>query len=168
MKPIAKKTEKKFLIIFDLVVGVLTGIFGGIIVPILIFCLDPSFLTNVYIWITALGLLLFFGLISYFASFRPLMIFKKAKSIQAETDGEYIYFHGNKEAKIPLKEMEGTSIDISIPYLLSHEFIIHFVSEQYGKVIVDVPNYGVYKLYYVSNAKDVMMDIKKLIEDNLE
>lgn len=167
MKTIARKTEKKFLIIFDLIIGVITGIFGGIVVPVLIFCLDPSFLTNIYIWITVLGLFLFFGLITYFVSLRPLMIFKKTKNIQAETDGEYIYFHGNKEAKILLKEMEGTSIDISIPYLLSHEFIIHFVSEQYGKVIINVPNYGKYKLYFVSNAKDVMMDIKKVIEDNL-
>lgn len=167
MKTVAKKTDKKALIIFDLVVGILVGIFGGIVVPVLIFCLDPEFLTNIYIWITAIGLLLFFGLITYATAIRPLMLFKKSKEIQAETDGEYIYFYGNKEAKIPLKEMEGTSIDIQVPYLLSHEFIIHLVSEQYGKLIINVPNYGKYKLYYIANAKDVMYEIKNLIETKL-
>ena len=77
--------------------------------------------------------------------------------VLAETDGEYLYIHGKKEAQIPLSNIDYASVDISFPFVFSNEFlatlIVHQISEKYGDLILDIPEYGEYKMRFVSNVQ---------------
>lgn len=164
MKVIAKKTERKALILINLVIGVLILGAAFIVLPLGIFLKDPELLKNVYLVVTVLIAMLFFGLVGYFGFIRQLVLFKKAPAIQAETDGTYLYIYGKKEAKIPLKDLAGGDAVEVIPYIMSYEFIIHLISEEYGKVVLKVPNYGKFKLYFISKARDVAVEFLELIQ----
>lgn len=164
MKTIAKKTTKMTLIIIDLVIGILMTIIGFVILPVIMFTSEAELYKEPFMWGIVIVGMAFFGLVGYFANIRQLSLYKKSKEVQAETDGEYLYLYGNKEAKIPLKDMKEAEIDAVIPYMLSHEFLIHLVSDRYGKVVIKVPNYGKYKLYFISDVKETVQNIYSLIQ----
>ena len=74
-----------------------------------------------------------------------------------ETDGEYVYIHGKKQAKIPLSDIEGAVVTYHLPFIYSTELIAvlltHLFSEKYGDLSLDVPGYGSYRLRFVSRVK---------------
>lgn len=165
MKVLAQKTEKKILFIFDFIIGILIMIVGVVLLPVIIYTTDPELFKE---WIIILLLLIempFFILVGYFANIRQIFLYKKAPKIQAETDGQYLYLHGKQEIKIPLSDMKDAELDAVIPYRMSREFIIHLLSEKYGKVVIKVPNYGKFKLYFISGAEEVVQEIYRLIAE---
>lgn len=163
MEVVARKSQKMGLVIIQFIVGILLTGVGFIIIPIVLFGSDPEAVKDPFIWLVALICMAFFGLVGYFADIRQLILFKKSPDVQAETDGEYLYIHGKKEAKIPLVDMKDAELDSVEPYVMSHEFIVHLFSERYGKVIIKVPNYGKYKLYFISESKAVVLKISNLV-----
>lgn len=164
MKVIAKKTKKIALVVIDLIIGIIMTLLGFVILPVIMFTSDAQLYKEPLMWIIVVVGMLFFGLVGYFANIRQLILYKKSKDVQAETDGEYLYLYGNKEAKIPLADMKEAELDAVIPYMLSHEFIIHLVSDKYGKVVIKVPNYGKYRLYFISDANETVQYIYSLIQ----
>ena len=78
----------------------------------------------------------------------------------AETDGEYLYIHTKKEAKIPLSEIEMATVYVDLPYslvnkeVLLYNLIVHLGSENYGTVILELPGHGNYKMRFAANAED--------------
>ena len=89
---------------------------------------------------------------------RPCFIYRKLPEVLMETDGEYVYIHGKKQAKIPLSAFEGAVVTFQLPFIYSNEFVavllVHLFSEKYGDLILDVPEYGSYKLRFVSNVME--------------
>lgn len=164
MKVIARKTSKITLVIIDLVIGVIMMLGGFIILPVIIFTSDANLVQEPLAWALVAGEMVFFGLVGYFAYIRQLLLYKKSKEVQAETDGEYLYLHGNKEAKIPLTELKDAYIDSVVPYMLSYEFVLHLISDGYGKVVIEVPKHGTYKLYFISDVKETVQEMYALIQ----
>ena len=166
MKVLATKTKHFSVFVIELVLGMLMiAVVVGL--PIGIYFLDAALFTNLPFMAIILAIMLGFALVGYFFFMRPYQLYRKMPEIQAETDGEYLYIHSKKEAKIPLASMEGAYINSEIPNFMSNEFIIHLLSEQYGNVVIEVSGYGKYRLYYVSNAQDVASKIISLAENKI-
>ena len=170
MKVLVSKMEKLGLLKFVLIYYAIIYIALALAMPITILILDPSLFLNPTILAMVIGAVLFFGLIGYFTFIRPYIVYKKLPKVLAETDGEYVYFHGKKEAKISLNDLSYCYMDVHVPYVFQHgfirEFIIHKFSSNYGSIILDVPSYGSVKLQFVANAEDVAKKLLDYINQN--
>lgn len=162
MEALAVKTKKGTIIVIEMILGII--VMGAIFVgfPIYVFSIDAELIKNLFIWLLVLGVMLFFGSIGVLSFLRPYLRFRNLPEVQAETDGTYLYIHSKKEAKIPLSDMKDAEVDAETPLILSKEFMVHLISEEYGTVIIKVPNYGKYKLYFIANAKETVYKIYAL------
>ena len=114
--------------------------------------------------------MLFFSLIGYFTFIRPYIVYKKLPTVLAESDGEFVYFHGKKEAKISLNDLSYCYMDVNVPHIFQQgfirEFIIHKFSSNYGSITLDVPSYGTVKLQFVADAQEVADELLNYINQN--
>lgn len=156
MKPLVKKMSSLGILRVQMIIGAIVMAAVVVLLPLNIALNDASLLADPFvIGIVLIGMLMF-GSFAYFLFIRPYFIYRKLPAVLVETDGEYLYIHEKKEAKIPLSDLDGTTTFVHLPFLYSNEFIsvlvIHLVSEKYGDLDLDVPGYGSYKLRFVSNV----------------
>ena len=170
MKVLVSKMEKLGLLKFVLIYYAIIYIALALVLPVTILILDPSLFLNPTVLCIVIIVVLFFGLIGYFTFIRPYIVYNKLPQVLAESDGEFVYFHGKKEAKISLNDLSYCYIDVNVPYVFEHgfirEFIIHKFSSNYGSIILDVPSYGTVKLKFVANAQDVAKELLNYINEN--
>ena len=170
MKTLVKKMDNLGLLRVVLIYYAVIYIALALAMPITILILDPSLFLNPTILAMVIGAVLFFGLIGYFTFIRPYFVYKKLPNVLAETDGEFVYFHGKKEAKISLNDLSYCYMDVNVPHIFQHgfirEFIIHKFSSNYGSITLDVPNHGSIKLQFVVNAEEVGKELLNQINEN--
>lgn len=157
MKILVKKMSAFGILRTQLIFGAIVMVAAMACLPIAILTSeDPSLLLNPYILGVAIITMVVFALFAYFLFIRPYFLYHKSPEVLMETDGEYIYIHGKKQAKIPLSAFEGAMVTYHLPFIYSKEFIAtlltHLLSEEYGDLSLDVPGYGSYKLCFVSNV----------------
>ena len=171
MRILATKMKSFGILRAQLIIGALVMLAAMIMLPVGIMQVDPSMLLNPYVLGVVIIGMLMFGLFAYFLFIRPYFIYRKSPDVLAETDGEYLYLYGKKQAKIPLSELEGASVFVSLPFLYSKEFIavlmIHLFSEQYGDLTLDVPGYGSYKLRFVSNVRETADELLSFLNESV-
>ena len=113
---------------------------------------------------------LFFGGLGYLTFIRPYVIYRKLPEVLLETDGEFLYLHGKKEAKIPLSDISNVTVYTHVPHVFQpgffREIIIHIFSSNYGEIELDIPGYGDYKLPFVANVEDVSGEVIKFLDEN--
>jgi hypothetical protein len=167
MKVLVRKMDKLGLLRFVLIYYAVITIALALVLPITVIILDVTLLTNPTILGMVIIAMLFFGLIGYFTFIRPYILYHKLPQVLAETDGNFLYIHDIKEGKIPLSALSNASIDVDVPRLFHpgflREFIIHIFSSNYGDIILEVPNYGKFKMRFVANAEDVANDLSNFI-----
>ena len=167
MKVLARKIKMSTALKLHWMIG--AGLMAVIMIalPVGIFSLDSSFITNPYIVGVVVIAMTLFGLVGYFGYINQYLLFRKLPEIQAETDGEYLYIHSKKEAKIAIADLDGVNIDSDIPYLFQEEFareiLVNLLSDEYGKITLYTPNHGNYKLYFISQADETVHDIADYI-----
>ena len=158
MKTLAVKMSKPGLLRLEGILGTLIMAAAMAVLPIGIIAIDAALLLNPYVLGVVLAGMLMFGLVGYFIFIRPNVLYCKLPEVQAESDGEFLYIHSKKEAKIPLSALKNATAYFQLPYILQKEFIseflIHFFSEKYGDIVLEVPGYGNYKMYFIANAED--------------
>lgn len=171
MKVIVSKISKLGLLKLKLVLGALTMLVAVVGLPVGILCADATLLANPYVLGVILIAMFLFALVGYFSSVRPYFMYKKYPDVQAETDGEFLYIHTNKEAKIPLSQLSEATVRFELPFILQKEFIsdiiIHLFSGEYGDVILSVPKYGTFKMRFVANARESASELAGLIDETL-
>lgn len=171
MRILVTKMKSFGILRAQLIIGALVMLAAMIMLPVGIMQVDPSMLLNPYVLGVVIIGMLMFGLFAYFLFIRPYFIYRKSPDVLAETDGEYLYVYGKKQAKIPLSELEGASVFVSLPFLYSKEFIavlmIHLFSEQYGDLTLDVPGYGSYKLRFVSNVRETADELLSFLNESV-
>lgn len=171
MKILATKTKKFGIVKIQLIVGAIVMAVALFALPIAILVQDPSLLLNPYVIGAVFVGMLVFAAFAYFLFVRPYLIYKKLPDVLVETDGEYLYIHGKKEAKIPLSDLDGTTTFVHLPFLFSKEiiavFLIHLLSENYGDLDLDVPGYGEYKIRFVSNVQETADNLISFINEEL-
>ena len=170
MKTLVTKMEKLGLLRCVLIYYAIIYIALALILPVSIIVLDPSLLLNPTILTIAIIAVLFFGLIGYFVFIRPYIVYKKLPTVLAESDGEYVYFHGKKEATISIQDLSYCYMDVDVPHIFQHgfirEFIIHKFSSDYGSIVLDIPSYGKIKMQFVANAEEVGAQLIDYINQN--
>lgn len=171
MRILVTKMKSFGILRAQLIIGALVMLAAMIMLPVGIMQVDPSMLLNPYVLGVVIIGMLMFGLFAYFLFIRPYFIYRKSPDVLAETDGEYLYVYGKKQAKIPLSELEGASVFVSLPFLYSKELIavlmIHLFSEQYGDLTLDVPGYGSYKLRFVSNVRETADELLSFLNESV-
>ena len=172
MKTLVSKMDKLGLLRVVLIYYAVIYIALALVMPVTILILDASLFLNPTILCIVIGIVLFFGLIGYFTFIRPYVVYKKLPEVLAETDGEYVYFHGEKEAKISLNDLSYCYMDVDVPHIFHpgfiREFIIHKFSSDYGTIVLNIPSYGTIKLKFVANAQDVAKELLNYINENSE
>ena len=169
MKVLVEKMDKLGLLRFVLIFYAVIMIALALALPVTIMVIDITLMTNP----TVLGLsiidILFFGLLGYFI--RPYIMYHKLPKVLVETDDEFLYIHGKKETKIPLKEIDNAEVDAGVPYLFHpgflREFIIHIFSSNYGTVVLEIENFGKFKMPFVANAEDVANELLGFIKEKI-
>ena len=170
MKTLVKKMDKLGLLKCVLIYYAVIYIALALVLPVTVLLLDPSLLLNPTILCMVIIAVLFFGMIGYFTFIRPYIVYKKLPEVLAESDGEFVYFHGKKEAKISLVDLSYCYIDVDVPHVFQHgfirEFIIHKFSSNYGTIVLNVPSYGTVKMQFVANAEEVGKELLDYINQN--
>ena len=158
MKVLVKKMTKFGLLKLEIVIGIIIMALAIIGLPLGLLLTNPATLAEPMTWGVLLPGMLFFAFAGYLCFVRPYVLYRKFPEVQAETDGEFLYIHANKEATIPLSLITEASVRVELPYLLQkeflREFILHLFSEQYGNVVLDVEGYGTFRMRFVPHAQD--------------
>ena len=169
MSTLVRKISKPRLLVAECIGGAILMVAAMLILPIGMISIDAALLLNPYVLgIVIIGMLLF-GLVGYFIFIRPYLLYRKLPEILAETDGEFLYIHSKKEAKIPLSELSDAYVRFELPYLLQKEFlaelVIHLFSEEYGNVVLEIPGKGSYKMYFAAYAKKSADTLARFMEN---
>ena len=168
MKTLVKKMSSLKLLKVELIGGTICSALAMIGIPVSIFCIAPVLLREPLAWIIAVGIMLFFGLVGYGLFVYPYRLYLRLPDVQAEYDDEFLYIHSKKEAKIPLAELNYVNITAELPFLLHESFLreilIHFCSDEYGRIDLDIDGFGSYKLYFVPHAKDMESELFRFFD----
>ena len=163
MNVLVRKMSKLGLLKVELVFGMVFMAVAMIGLPVSIFCLVPDLLAEPIAWVVVLSGAFFFGFVGWLVFVRPYRIYHKLPEVQLEHDGEFLYIHGKKEAKIPLSELTYVHISADLPFIMQEgflrEILIHLYSEEYGNVSLDIEGFGGYKLRFVPHAKNVESEL---------
>lgn len=166
MKILAKKMSKLGLLRLKLIFDMLVTAVLVLGLPISLLVLDASLMANPAVLAVVLGAMLVFGLIGYFSGVRPYMLYHKLPEVLAQTDGEFLYIYGKKEAKIPLSSLTEVFMHVDLPYMFQKEMLgellIHLFSEKYGTIDIEIPEYGDFRLYFVANVEDAAQALAQL------
>ena len=170
MRTLVTKMNKLGLLRFVLIYYAVIYIALALVMPITILLLDPSLFLNPTILIIVIIAVAFFGTIGYFTFIRPYIEYNKLPEVLAETDGEFVYFHGKKEVKISIMDLSYCYMDVDVPHIFHpgflREFIIHKFSSDYGTIVLNVPSYGTVKMQFVANAEEVGKELLNYINKN--
>ena len=171
MKVLVKKMEKLGLLKFVNIFYAIIMIGLALVIPVTIIIIDVTLMTNpTVIGLTLIGLL-FYGVIGYLVFIRPFAVYRQLPEVMVETDGEFLYIHGKKEAKIPINEIDYAEVDTDIPYIFQpgflREFIIHIFSSNYGTVILEIENFGRFKMPFVADAEEVSDELIGFIREKI-
>ena len=168
MNVLVKKMSSLKLLKVELIGGTIFSAIAMIGLPVGLFCVAPMLLTEPLAWVIVLCGMLFFGLVGYGLFVHPYRLYLKLPEIQAEYDDEFLYIHSKKEAKIPLAEITYVNISAELPFLLHESFLreilIHFCSDEYGRIDLDIDGFGSYKLYFVPHAKDMESELFRFFD----
>ena len=171
MKILVKKMSSFSILKVQMIIGAIVMAAAMVMLPVGIAVVDISLLLNPYLLGVVIIGMVMFGSFAYFLFIRPYFIYRKLPDVLVETDGEYLYIHGKKEAKIPLAELAGTSTFVHLPFLFSKELVAvlvtHLLSENYGDLDLDIPGYGSYKLRFVSNVQKTSNELIAFINEAL-
>ena len=171
MTTLVRKMSKLGILKFEMIIGAIIMIAAMILLPVGIAIGDASLLLNPYVLGVVIIGMLMFGSFAYFLFMRPYFMYRKSPEVLAETDGEFIYIYGKKQAKIPISAFDGAVITFNLPFIYSNEFIavllVHLFSEEYGDIILDVPEYGSFKLRFVSHAKETSEELLQFINASI-
>ena len=168
MNVLVRKMSSLKLLKVELILGTVFSVVALLGLPIGLFCVAPELLTEPLAWIIVLLGMLLFGLVGYFLFVHPYRLYLRLPEIQAEYDDEFLYIHSKKEAKIPLAEITYVHITAELPFLLHESFLreilIHFCSDEYGRIDLDIDGFGSYKLYFVPHAKDMESELFRFFD----
>ena len=157
MNVLVRKMASLKLLKVELILGTIFSAIAMTVIPISIFCLAPDLLKEPLAWAIAFGTMLFFGLVGYGLFVHPYRLYLKLPDVQMEYDDEFLYIHSKKEAKIPLADLTYVNITAELPFLMHESFlrqiVIHFCSDEYGRIDLDIDGFGRYKLYFVPYAE---------------
>jgi hypothetical protein len=172
MKVLVSKMENLGFLKVSLIFYCVLTVLLALVLPVTICVIDITLMANPVILGLIIGVIVVYGLPGYFYFAHPFVVYHKLPKVLAETDGEFVYFHGKKEAKISLNDLSYCYMDVDVPRIFHpgflREFIIHKFSSDYGSITLNVPNHGTVKMQFVANAEEVGKELLNYINENSE
>ena len=169
MQVLVRKMRGLGLLKLEFAIGTVIMAAAVIGLPAGIAWVDYTLLLNPYVLGVIFAGMLFFASVAYFLFIRPYFIYRSMPEVLVETDGEFIYIHTKKEAKIPLSDIELATVYVDLPFIYQKEFlveiIIHLFSEEYGTVTLELPGHGNFKMRFVANAEDTGDSLIRFFND---
>jgi hypothetical protein len=169
MKTLVTKMSKLGLLKVEIIFYAVLMIALALVLPISIIVLDVTLFADPVVLGIVLIYVLFWGLMAYILCIRRYVLYRKLPQVLVEADGEFLYIHAKKEGKIPLSSLSDVIVDVDVPYLFQpgflREIIVHAFSYKYGTIILDIPDYGTYKMPFVANAQEVAEELVSFIDD---
>ena len=171
MQILVKKMEKMGLLKAELIIGMVIMLLAVVGIPLAMALYDVNLLLNPYVLGVVLVAMLCFAMVGYFCFMRPYIKYHKCPTVQAETDGEFLYIHTKKEAKIPLSTLTQANVRVELPFLYQkeflREFIVHLFSSEYGTVVLEIHSYGTFKMPFVAKAQDTANELYNFIDKTI-
>jgi hypothetical protein len=171
MRVLVRKMKSLGFLRLELILGVLVSMALIIGVPALILSVDITLITNPYVLGFILTVVLISALIGYFRSVRPYILFHRYPDVLVETDGEFLYIHADKEAKIPISQLTEITVTSNLPFIVQKEFIseilIHFLSEEYGDIYMYIKGFGKYRIRFVSHVTETAEELSRFVTELL-
>lgn len=168
---IVKKMSKMGLLKLHIVLGTLIMVAAVIGLPAGIIVTDVTLLSYPIVWGVMLAGILFFVFAAFIGFIRPYILYRKTPDVLAESDGQFLYVHAKKEAKIPLADLSDATVHVWLPFLFHEgflaEFIVHLFSERYGDVALDVPGYGTYRMRFVGDVHNSAQRLADFIAESV-
>ena len=172
MNILAKKMTSFGILRLQMVLGTLIMAVAVVVLPLGIAMEDVSLLLNPFVFGVILIGMLCFAAVGFFGFIRPCLIYRKLPEVLVESDGEFLYIHAQKEARIPLSELEGATVRMYLPHMFRNQFfqvlLTHLLSEEYGEVYLDVPGHKSYRLRFVAHVKQTAFGLSEFIYDATE
>ena len=163
MQILVRKMQKFGLLKLEFISGAIIMALAAVVMPVGILIHDASLLANPYLLGTVAVAMAMFLLVGYFCFMRPYLLYRKTPDVLAETDGEFLYLHTRKEAKIPLSDLTWVNARPELPFLFEKEFLreilLYFFSEEYGNVVLEIEGYGSYRMRFVPRAYDLAREL---------
>lgn len=167
MTVLIKKISRLGLLHLQLIAGIIIAALAVIGLPASVMVGDITLMANPFVLGTVLFGMAMFSAVGYFGFIRYYVLYRKTPEVQMESDGEFLYVHGKKEAKIPLADLKGAEVRVDLPHLFSQEFfrvyVIHRFTEEYGDVYLKVPEYGTYRMRFVPKAELAATELQSFI-----
>ena len=149
MKDLAKKTDFKIIVYFELAIGILCYLLVAVVTGLLIYYAVTGGLANVDMVVTGIILAVFYAfcLFGGWWLVDRFVVYKKSPERLIWADEEYLYFYSKKERKAALS-------DVQFVFAMPETLFIHIFGGGYGIVKITV-NGKTYKVYFVDEANQV-------------
>jgi hypothetical protein len=168
MKTLVKKMTSVGLIIIQFIMYTITMIAVAILLPAVVFSIDDTMIVNPTAWAIVILGILFFVFVEVVIFIRPFLMYRKLPLALVETDGEFLYIHANKEAKIPLASLTYATVNVDMPYLLQKSFlrqiITNIFSNEYGTITLELEEFGSYKIRFAAHAQEASDELIRFID----
>ncbi|MGN0805269.1 MAG: hypothetical protein ACI4MS_07795 [Candidatus Coproplasma sp.] len=161
MKDVAKKTDFKIIIYFELAIGIMCYLLIAVVTGFLIYYALTGGFANVDVVVTSIILAVFYAFFlfgGWWLVYRFIM-YKKLPEKLIWADEEYLYFYSKKERKVALS-------DVQFVFATPETLFIHIFGGGYGIVKITV-NGKTYKVYFVDKANQVPDAIATLTGANV-
>ena len=156
MRVLVTKMKSFGILKLQFIIGAIIMVLAAIVLPVSILVVDATLFAEPMLVGVVLAGMLFFSAVGFFGFIRPYILYNKLPEVELESDGEFLYIHANKEAKIALSELEEAYIHFELPYLYHKEFlralVVHMISEEYGDIYLDLGSFGSYRMRFVSQV----------------
>ncbi|MBO5907671.1 MAG: hypothetical protein J6Q85_05950 [Clostridia bacterium] len=169
MRVLVRKMKSFGILKLQFILGAIIMAAAAIVMPLSILLVDATlFAEPALVGVVIVGVL-FFCTVGYFGFVRPYILYCKLPDVELETDGEFLYIHTTKEAKVPISEIAEAYIHFELPYLYHKEFIrafvVHLFSEEYGDIYLDLGDFGSYRMRFVSRVEQTANELTQFISD---
>lgn len=149
MRDLAKKTDFKIIIYFELAIGILCYLLIAVVTGFLIYNVLTGGFVNVDMVMTVIILAVFYAfcLFGGWWLVHRFIVYKKLPEKLIWADKEYLYFYSKKERKVALS-------DVQYVFAMPETLFIHIFGGGYGIVKITV-NGKTYKVHFVDEANQV-------------
>ncbi|MGN0812270.1 MAG: hypothetical protein ACI4MQ_02020 [Candidatus Coproplasma sp.] len=156
MKDIAKKTDFKIIIYFELAIGILCYLLIAVVTGLIIYFAVTGGFANVDTVVTIIILAVFylFFLFGGWWLIHRFIVYRKSPQRLIWADGENLYFYSKTERKAALS-------DVQFVFAAPETLFIHIFGGGYGIVKITVSG-KTYKVYFVDEANRVPDEIAAL------
>ena len=168
---LVEKMKASAVLRAELIIGIVLMSLAAIFLPLSIYCIDPILLTEPLMLAVVFIGASFFALVGLIGFVRPYLLYRKTPEVIVEADEEFLYIHTKNEVKIPLSKLSEAVVDVDNHFIWQVSFLrrilVYLLSDRYGDIVLEVADYGRYKLRFVSQVEDTAAELLRFLDETM-